>query len=283
MKLMMFVKHLQSLPIEQSAAAMRELGFDGMDLTVRPAGVVKPQNVRQELPRVMRIIASHGLQVPLITTDILRADEDAVAIFETAAALGIREIKLGYHKYEKFGTFRHTLHQMHHDLDGIELLAKRLNVRSNLHIHSNDHMTAQPAVVWDLIRHRDPDAIGAYVDPGHMFTEGGRDVWRQGLDLLGDRITLVAIKDVAWEKVPDSDALKPRWQVRVVPLSHGIVQWPDVFARLRDLKFDGWFSIHSEYPGLNPAEVIEQTRADLSYLREIAVAWGGHRPPPRFS
>jgi len=267
MKLMMFVKHLQSLPIDQSAAAMREMGFEGMDLTVRPSGVVKPEEVRAELPRVVRIIESHGLMVPLITTDILRADADAIAIFESAASLGIREIKLGYHKFGAFGTFRQTLDQMRQDLDTIEPLARRLKVRANLHIHSNDHMTAQPAIVWDLIRDRDPAAIGAYVDPGHMFTEGGRDVWRQGLDLLGDRIALVSIKDVAWETVPGSDSTKPRWTVRVVPLSRGIVPWPDVFARLKDLRFDGWLSIHSEYANMDAAQVLEQTRRDLQYLR----------------
>ena len=80
---------------------------------------------------------------------------------------------------------------MRRDLDAVENLAKRLKIRANLHIHSGDHMTAQAAIVWDLIRDRDPRAIGAYVDPGHMFIEGGRDVWRQGLDLLGDRIALV--------------------------------------------------------------------------------------------
>src|SRR5437773_2048372 len=279
MKLMMFVKHVQSLPIETAAMRMRALGFEGMDLTVRPSGVVKADRVREDLPNVVRAIRSHGLQVPLITTDVVRADDVALATFETAASLDIREIKLGYHKYAAFGTFRQTLDQMRADLDGIEALAKRLNLRANLHIHSGDHMTAQAAVVWDLIRDRDPRAIGAYVDPGHMFTEGGRDGWRQGLDLLGDRIALVAVKDVAWEpalspspgtpgegrgegssppsqKDPHPNPLpeyrergqeKPRWRVRVVPLRKGIVDWAHVFACLRQLKFDGWISIHSEY------------------------------------
>ena len=216
MKFMMFVKHLQSLPIEQAAAGMRELGFAGMDLTVRPSGIVKPADVRKELGRVVRVVATHGLRVPLITTDVLRADDDAIAIFETAADLGIGEIKLGYHKYTVFGTFRQTLDQMRRDLDAVENLAKRLKIRANLHIHSGDHMTAQAAIVWDLIRDRDPAAIGAYVDPGHMFTEGGRDVWRQGLDLLGDRIALVSVKDVAWAPVAGSDPNKPR---------HGKFRW----------------------------------------------------------
>src|SRR5438045_3894708 len=116
MKLMMFVKHVQSMPIQAAARAMREMGFDGMDLTVRPSGAVKPVNVRQELPKVVEVIRAQGLEVPLITTDVLRADDDAIATFETAVSLGITQIKLGYHKYGAFGTFRQTLDQMRRDL-----------------------------------------------------------------------------------------------------------------------------------------------------------------------
>ena len=66
-----------------------------------------------------------------------------------------------------------------------------------------------------------------------------------------------------------------------MPLSEGIVPWPNVFACLRAVGFDGWVSLHSEYQGphswreLTTREVIEQTREDLTYLRQaIALAPG---------
>jgi sugar phosphate isomerase/epimerase len=269
MKLMMFVKHVQDVGLDRAAARMRELGFDGMDLTVRSNGSILPCNVKRELPDAVKLIQSHGLVVPLLTTNILRADDEAVAIFETASRLGIGEIKLGYHKYESFGSFKQNLAQMQRDLDTIEKLALAHKIRANLHIHSNDHMTAQSAIVWHLIKDRDPNAIGAYVDPGHMTVEGGRDGWRQGLDLLGERIALVAVKDLAWEATPDPELGKPRWKPRVVPLRAGIVSWPDVFRCLRQLNFNGWVSIHSEYAGMNSAQVFEQTKDDLAYLRPV--------------
>ena len=54
----------------------------------------------------VKTIKGAGLEVPLITTEILNADEHAQAIFAAAASLGIREIKLGYHAYKTFGTYR---------------------------------------------------------------------------------------------------------------------------------------------------------------------------------
>jgi sugar phosphate isomerase/epimerase len=269
MKLMMFVKHVQSLPLAKAAQTMREIGFEGMDLTVRVNGVIQPERARQELPRTVELLASCGLQVPLLTTDILRADDNARSIMETAASVGIQEIKLGYHHYRTFGSFKENLAAMHRDIESIEKLAKSCNIRANLHIHSGEHMEAQSAIVWDLIRDRDPSAIGAYIDPGHMFVEGGRDVWRQGIDLLRERINMVAIKDLAWQPVVDDSSDKPRWTPKVVPLRKGIVQWDKVFALLRELGYNGWLSIHAEYADLDAAQVFEQTRDDVAYLKNL--------------
>jgi sugar phosphate isomerase/epimerase len=274
MKFMMFAKHLQTLPLADAGRRVRGLGFEGLDLTLRPGGYVEPDRLRNELPCAIATLRDCGLVVPLLTTSITSTSDPAAApTFEVAASLGVREIKLGYWNYKTFGTYRATLEQIARDLDGIEKLAEKSGVRANLHIHSGDHMTAQAPVVWQLIKDRNPRAIGAYADPGHMAIEGGRDGWRQGLDLLGDRIALVAIKDLRWEQVDDPMLGKPRWISRIVPLRQGIVRWPQVFACLRKVGFDGWVSMHSEYQGwhswrnLTVDEVLDQTRDDLQFLQ----------------
>src|SRR5688572_7107520 len=107
MKWMMFIKHLQTLGIEGAGKAIRSLGFEGVDLTVRPAGSVLPENVRKDLPAAQKVFADLGLQVPLITTAITSTRDAHVAeVFETAAACNIRELKLGYVGYKKFRSFQ---------------------------------------------------------------------------------------------------------------------------------------------------------------------------------
>jgi sugar phosphate isomerase/epimerase len=276
MKLMMFSKHLQTLPLAEAGRRVRELGFEGFDLTARPGGYIEPANVKAELPRAIATLRDAGLSVPLLTTSITNSSATgARSTFEAATENGVREIKLGYVNYREFGSFRSNMDQMSRDLDGIEKLATETGVRANLHVHSGDHMTALAPIVWMLIKGRDPKAVGAYVDPGHMVIEGGRDGWRMGLDLLSDRINLVAIKDLAWEQVDDAALGKPRWRSRIVPLDRGVVPWPEVFACLKKTGFDGWVSFHSEYQGkhtwkdLTVDELLEQTRQDLHYLRPI--------------
>ena len=275
MKWMMFIKHLQTLPLADAGRAIRDLGFEGVDLTVRPNGSVAPENVRTALPEAIRTLHDWGLAVPLVTTAITSAsDAHARDILESAAAAGIKEIKLGYVPVKEFGTFQSTLESFNRELDGLEKLAKSTGVRVNLHLHSGAYLTSLAAAVWYLIKDRDPAAVGAYVDPGHMFVEGGRDGWRLGLDLLHSRIALVAIKDLVFEQVRDERLDKPRWVTRIVPLDRGAVPWPEVFQLLKKSNFDGWISVHSEYQGghswrdLKVQEVIDQTRLDLAYLRK---------------
>jgi sugar phosphate isomerase/epimerase len=274
---MMFIKHLQTLGIEGAGKAIKSLGFTGVDFTVRAGGSVLPENVRTELPAAQKVFADLGLQIPLITTAITNTRDPHVAdVFETAAACGIRELKLGYVNYKTFGSLRTVLAEVQKDLDGVASLAHSTGVRANIHTHSGPYISTNPAIVWELIKDRDPSAIGAYVDPGHMTVEGSRDGWRQGLDLLGPRINLLAVKDLAWEETDDAKLHKKRWRTRIVPLDRGAVAWPEVFDCLKQLKFNGWASIHSEYQGghtwkdMTVPEVIEQTRADLAYLRKAA-------------
>jgi sugar phosphate isomerase/epimerase len=288
MKWMMFIKHLQELPLPEAARAIQKLGFDGVDLTVRAGGSVAPDSVRHALPEATRVLHDWGLAVPLATTTIVSAnDPHAREIMETAASIGIREIKLGYVPVSEFGIYQATLDRFNRELDGLEALARATNVRVNLHLHSGAYLTSLSAAVWWLIKDRDPAAVGAYVDPGHMFVEGGRDGWRLGLDLLHPRIALVAIKDLIFEQVPDERLDKLRWVTRIVPLDRGAVPWPEVFQLLKKSNFDGWISVHSEYQGshswrdLKVQEVIDQTQQDLAYLTKVLAAADIPVPKPR--
>ncbi len=68
-QLVLFSKHLPNLNYEDLAKTAKELGFDGVDLTVRPKGHVLPERVAEDLPRAVDTLRKHGLTVPMITTE----------------------------------------------------------------------------------------------------------------------------------------------------------------------------------------------------------------------
>ena len=49
-----FSKHLPRMNARELGRTLKALGFDGVDLTVRPGGHVDPKRVATELPRVRR-------------------------------------------------------------------------------------------------------------------------------------------------------------------------------------------------------------------------------------
>ena len=55
MPYIMFSKHLQSLSVRDAGLAVRQLGFDGVELTTRPGGHVLPEEVGRSLPRAVGI------------------------------------------------------------------------------------------------------------------------------------------------------------------------------------------------------------------------------------
>src|SRR5512134_11841 len=66
----LFSKHLPMLDGRNLGRTVKGLGFDGVDLTVRPKGHVDPARVAQDLPAFVEAIRAEGAVVPMITTDL---------------------------------------------------------------------------------------------------------------------------------------------------------------------------------------------------------------------
>lgn len=274
MQFVMFSKMLQEFSVGEAARRIKGLGFDGVDLTVRPKGHVLPENVGRDLPAAIGAIHAHGLIVPMATTAITRAtDPHAEAVVEAAAGQGTRLLKLGYWNAVK-GKLRDAIDGARVALDGLERLAEKHQVTFGIHNHRGPgYVNCQPAVIVELLRGRDPNRIAAYFDAGHAAVEGGSGGWRQNLELLAPRIRMIAVKDFGWKSAPGK--VKAVWESEYLPLKDGLVAWPEVFDALARLKFEGPVSLHSEYQGahswrsLTTPELIEQTALDLAFVKSL--------------
>ena len=95
LKVSVFSKHLQFAQGEDLATAAAGLGFDGVDITLRKGGHVEPASVAKDLPPLVATIRKHGLEVPMVTTDIADADTPfAEDMLKACAALGVQMANL---------------------------------------------------------------------------------------------------------------------------------------------------------------------------------------------
>lgn len=271
MELVMFSKMLKQtggLSVSEAGDQIAELGFDGVDLTVRPGGHIAPEEAADRLPEAVEMFRGKGLTVPMITTGITSAgDPHAEEIFMAASDCGVDYLKLGYWGYDGFGTIHESLDAMLDDLRGVRELGRDYAVTPAIHTHSNDVLTANPAYVWDLLRSGSPDSLGMYVDPGHLFVEGSGSVWEMNMDLVREYIAMVSVKDPVVRQVETEAGAT--WEREWAPVGQGMVSWPRVFELLDDIGFDGPVSVHSEYDDHEFDELVDQTRADLGYLGDV--------------
>src|SRR6476646_8203207 len=70
LKIHIFSKHLQFLNYEDMANSAAEMGFDGIDLTVRPNGHVLPERVESDLPRAAEAMKKVNFVPSLMTTSV---------------------------------------------------------------------------------------------------------------------------------------------------------------------------------------------------------------------
>ena len=273
MQFVLFTDNLQSLPVAQLCAQAKKLGFDGLDLTLRPGGHVEPENAETGLAEAKRAADEAGMTIPMVTTAITDVDSPhAEQVFASAAHYGARRLKLGYWRYEPFGTLAKQLDDARRRMERLVRLGEKYHVLPCVHCHSGHVLANGGALLYLLLKDFKPSEAGAYVDPMHMTVEGGLAGWEMGLDLLGPWVALVGVKNFRWEPAGrDERTGQARFQPAYVPLADGMAPLPQFMAYLKKpIGYDGVVSVHAEYKGMNPPQLLAQAGRDVEYLRRLA-------------
>jgi sugar phosphate isomerase/epimerase len=274
--LCLFSKHLQQLDHAALATTLRELGFSGVDLTVRPGGHVLPENVERDLPKAVAALGKENITVSMITTGLTSAsDPTARPTLLAAAKNGIPFFKVGYYRYSDAKPFDETLAEVKREVEGLAKLAADAKIQGGLHNHNGNYVGAAMWDNWWVLRDVDPNVMGVYFDPCHATAEGGNKGWEIGFHRLAGRIKMVAIKDFYWEKSGGE------WRVHMCPLGEGMVDFPRFFKLLAASGFHGPISLHLEYKIDGPTESAREERTlaaierDLGYLKlQVSAAFG---------
>jgi sugar phosphate isomerase/epimerase len=264
-KLCFFTKPLPEMDWRRLSRSVKQLGFDGLDLTVRPGGHVLPERAAEDLPKAVATAREEGLDVPMITTALTSADDPtARSILWTAARLGIPYFKAGYYLYEHKDV-RQEVARAGREFRGLVELAAQCGIQAGFHNHSE----YVGAALWDaatFIEPCDPRWAGYYFDARHAVAEGGAGAWKTAVHLVKSRLKMMAIKDFSWVKTARG------WEDANCPLGEGMVDWKSVLGELAP-GFQGPISLHMEYevPGATPAEhqqnILAATARDLAFLR----------------
>lgn len=199
-----YSRHLQWLrTADEVADATLEMGFDGVDLTVRPyPGHVDPEKVAQDLPPFVNTLRKHGLQVVTITCPITDAESpNAEKILQVASSLGITHYWWGTFRYQQDQPIMAQLDALKPRVAKLAALNAKYKMKAMYHTYSGSGTVG--AAIWDflyVLRNFDPAQVGFHYDIGHMTNAGGNGTWALNLRAAGPYVAGVSAKDSVMEQ-----------------------------------------------------------------------------------
>ncbi|MCA9237569.1 MAG: sugar phosphate isomerase/epimerase [Planctomycetales bacterium] len=255
-----FIKFLQSLSYDELAEKIAELGFGGVEATVRSAdGYIKPESAAVELPKFKRALEKRGLEITILTTDILQIDQPHVeSTLQTAAENGVPRYRLGFWRYDLKQPIEPQLAAIQPQCNALAALNRRLGISAVYQNHCGANFVG--STIWDLQRllaNIPPAEIGCVYDLRHAMVEAG-EAWPMLHELIKPHITAYSVKDYVWKKGKSSH----------VPLGDGLVS-RKFYEDLAASDFAGPISVHVEY--LKQGDAAEQLAAldhDFGLLRK---------------
>lgn len=264
--LCLFSKPVPQLSWRGLAQAAKEAGFGGIDLTVRSEGHVLPQHAATDLPKAVAAIRAEGLEVPMISTELLTADDPtADPILRTASQLNIPYVKPGYYHY-KFVNVIEEVDEAGLKFRGLVELAARYGIQVGYHNHTD--YIGDP--IWDMARviePLDPRWSGFYFDVGHAAIDLGENGWKIATNLVMPRLKMIGAKDFVWKQVSPH-----HWHAETCPMGKGMVPWRGFLNLLAQSDFHGPISLQQEFsiPGVADDSGIAVSRATTPQVMAAA-------------
>lgn len=291
---------------DEVAKAVLEMGYDGIDLCVRPGatGHVEPDRVTTDLAPFVKVLRDNGVRVRAITCPITDADSpNAEKILDAASKIGIHHYWWGTFRYDQAAPVMPQLDALRPRVDKLAKLNAKYGMKAMYHNYSGPGMVGN--AIWDLLevlRDFDPRHVSFHFDTGHATNAGGNNTWALNMRAAGAYVGGLSIKDSFLEHFDPSTA-PPRgrppgapgggpppepgppypWRVKYTPLGQGNVNLPLLAEVLKQIQFAGPVEIQAEYPNggadagrdqitLPRAEVLGAMRRDLETLK---TAWAG--------
>jgi sugar phosphate isomerase/epimerase len=235
MKHSVFTVLLPDRSLEETFDLLSRLGYDGVELRVKDDYHVAPGQVLPLGGWLQALMERTGLEIPVIATYLsVEERELLLPVFEAADLLGAAGVRVSLGSpLDGTQSYWEVLSEAQR---GVEALVKAIapfRAKALFEIHFRTAICS-PSLAYLLLKPFDPARVGVIYDPANMIVEGRED-WRLGLDLIGNYLGHVHVKNTAWYR----DA---GWAWRWEELDAGIVEWEEMLRNLSARGYAGYLS-----------------------------------------
>ncbi len=281
MKFAVFTVMTPEWDLATAARRIAAAGYDGIEWRVQrvdPACASEPPSfwgnnratvpvdgIEEEAERVRQITEAAGLEMAPLASYLNVAELDRIkAVFRAAQRMGAPAVRVNLDRYDRSRRYQALYGEAIARLEPVVALARETGVKALVELHFGN-ICPSAGLAHRLLSHFDPRDIGAIYDPGNMVAEGMEN-WRLGMELLGEYLAHVHIKNQAWQvdhTEPDGTVV---WRCQAAPLREGIVNWREVLADLRAVGYDGWLSFE-DFSTASPTE--QKIAENLAYIKGL--------------
>lgn len=275
MRFSVFTAALPEWTPEQAVDVLAEQGWDGVEWrVVDQQDAPEPgfwagnrctwplSTLEQDVPRMRELAERAGLGVSGVGGYALcDQTEDVERLLAATAALGAEKVRvrtpnLGGAPYPEL--FAHT----RRCFADVARRAADHGVKALVELHHQTVVSSSSAALR-LLDGLDPAAVGVIHDLGNLVIEGGEDV-RAGLEMLGDRLAHVHVKNARWVPAGTEEDGTVRWDHEWAELPAGQGDVRGYLRHLVEIGYDGWVTLE-DFSTTRPQR--ERVAADLAYLR----------------
>ena len=258
--LAVFVKPWKSLALPALAAHVRKLGFEWIELPVRPGFACQPETIEHDLPEAVKILGDHGVRILDVTVALPLGDERLYAAC-AAAGVGMNRVMFGTAGKRYWEAEQAARRQLEIALPFCE----QYNVQIGIQNHYGDFVGVNEMGLYHLVQDYDPKSIGIIWDAAHNALAGIEA--ELALDIVESHLCCVNLKNAFWQRVNGPEAEVAEWQVFWTAGHHGRSSWPRVIAKLKAMGYTGPICLPAEYSD-EPA-VDRLIEADLAFVKSL--------------
>ncbi len=286
MKFGVFTVSTPEYDIRETVKMLKELGYDGVEWRVaNPLPDKKPENysfegrywsynrstvdvskIDESAPEIKGICDEYGIETCSLTTYLSSWNlTDIERTLKAAVIMGCKNIRAvvpGYNESESYiGLFDKTVVQTRE----VEKLAAKYGVRVNFEIHMGNIIPSASAA-YRFASNFDPKHIGIIYDPGNMVYEGFEN-YRMGIELLGEYLTHVHVKNGVWNLIETTDDGVEIWKPGWAPFKKGHADIKKLLQVLKDVNYQGYVSVEDFS---NEEDTYSKLKNNIDYLRKIS-------------
>ena len=265
-----FIKFIQDLSHEELAQTLKEIGFDGAEVTVRKGGYIAPEAAADELPKLAEAFKKHDLKINIMTTDIVDVESPhAQTILKTAASLGVQRYRMGFCRYDFKASIKPQLESLKPKFAELAALNRESGITGAYQNHTGGRYVG--ASFWDLqqlLNDIPVNEIGCIFDVRHAVAEGS-GAWQVYYDIIKPHISALSAKDFRWALKKEKDK---RLSPVHCPMGQGQVDYGKFFKQFKQDFESALVTLQVEYlPKAGIAANVAAIKKDFAYLKNAMV------------